>query len=86
MYVCVYSYICVPQELHFVSGTEQIYHLIKGKRAGVLAVPELSLLVPGVLWWKGIWDMACYRGPSGGWTWLRFGTSVDAVAQRASCS
>lgn len=46
-YVCVYSYICVPQELHFISNMEQIYHLIKGKRAGMLAVPELSLLISG---------------------------------------
>lgn len=37
----------MPQELHFVSSMEQIYHLIKGKPAGMLAVPELSLLISG---------------------------------------
>lgn len=31
----------------FISSMEQIYHLIKGKRAGMLAVPELSLLLSG---------------------------------------
>jgi len=78
---------CMAQQLHFAFSTGQIYLLITGKRAGVLAVPQVSLLVPGsVLWWREIRGVARRRGPACGRACCRCSPGLAVVAQRASCS
>lgn len=70
------KYVCAPGiTFYFQRGAN--LPLIKGKRAGLLAVPELSLLIAhGGLGGRKSGGIVCHWGPSCGWMCFWFGAGL----------